>query len=396
MGQFYVRQYRHRKEMVVASEVLYWSLAVVGVWVGISAIFREGCQSKLSAPTPREQGNAMVSEAQDGYYLAVLGTVVVAYLSPLGEAIVAGFRTTGAFSALPPAATELLTNGAVLIGYALLALVGVIVVYLSVRGTYLRTTDKRPPLGDGIEALAVASILQFLPAYVVVLLTSVGRRPVVSGLFVALFLVIAVPVLRTVHDNLLVESRPATDEELSVVTAGSLPDDIDLHIGPDEFDSHQIAVSWLLSERPQVFLGSDVFADLSDETIRTILRVGYQQSGWTHALKTRAPVGVWLGLMTALLAALQLGFLPTLAALVGSYLAFAFTAGRALQGKLLAVPDDCSEAELLAAFEEFAETRRVPIESYADPNGVSAEGVASALDIDAEATGDTPGAAADE
>jgi len=90
----------------------------------------------------------------------------------------------------------------------------------------------------------------------------------------------------------------------------------------------------------------------------------------------RVPVGVWVGVTTAVLIWLDLGFLLSVGGLLCSYLLFAFVVAPFLDSRLLTVPDD--EA---AAFEEFAETRRVPLEAYLDPNVVAPE-----ADIDAEDT----------
>jgi len=307
----------------------------------------------------------MVGEAHDGYHMVVFLTVVVAALSPLGETIAAALRLAGV-SALPPVAAEFLTATAVLTTYSLLGLVGIGVVYLAVRPLYCRTTEKRPPLPGSLLGLSQASLLHFWPAYVVVLLTTSSRWPVVTGLFVALVLVVAVPVVRALYNHLLVDTRAPTDAERALVTAGDLPGDVDVRVGPDDYDNHQIAVSDLIAERPQVFLGGDVFADLSDDCIRSILRFSYRHTGWEHTLETRAPVALWIGTTAAVLIQLEVGFLLSVGALVCSYLLFAFPVAPLLDRWLAATPDD-TDAELAAAFEEFAETWRVPLEAYIDP-----------------------------
>lgn len=317
----------------------------------------------------------MVGEAHDGYHIVVVATVVVAYLSPLGETLVSALRRADV-SALPPVVVTVLTNAVVLAGYSLLALVGILVVYLGVRPLYSRTSDKRPPLGRGLLALSQSSASHFGPAYVVVLVTTVSRWPVVSAVLVTVLLVVVVPLVGALHDRLLIDSRAPTAQERALVTGGDLPGDVYVRVGSDDYDNHQIGVTQLLPERPQVFLGSDVFRDLSDECIRTLLRVAHRQSGWAHCLKMRVPVGVWVGVTTAVLIWLDLGFLLSVGGLLCSYLLFAFVVAPFLDSRLLTVPDD--EA---AAFEEFAETRRVPLEAYLDPNVVAPE-----ADIDAEDT----------
>ncbi len=355
------------------SSVTLWSLAFVATWLLVGGAVHLSCRGVLSESTPRKEGNAMVAEAHGGYHVVVVATVVVAYLSPLGERLVAVLSTTDV-SALPPVVVTVLTNAVVLAGYSLLALVGILVVYLGARPLYSRTTDKRPPLGRGLLALSQSSASHFGPAFVVVLVTTVSRWPVVSAVFVTVLLVVVVPLVGALHDRLLTDSRAPTAQERALVTGGGLPSDVYVRVGSDDYDNHQIAVTQLLPERPQVFLGGDVFSDLSEECIRTMLRIAHRQSGWAHCLKMRMPVGVWVGVTTGVLIWLDVGFLLSVGGLICSYLFFAFGLAPFLDGLLLTEPD--GEA---AAFEEFAETRRVPLEAYLDPDVV-----APGTDIDAE------------
>lgn len=354
-----------------------WAVALIGLWTFLAVTFHVDSRQEVSSESPAtDRGNAIVVLAHTGYHSAAVGTVVVASLSPLGGTVAETLR------AVTVSEGATLTNVAVLGSYSLLAVVGVIAVYLGVRGPFLRTTEKQPPLGDSLLSLVQATGLHFLPASLILLLVTVGRRPVVSGLLVALTLVVWVPLLLSVHDRLVVESREPTAEERELVTAGPLPDDVEVRVGREEYDSHQVVVSRLGFDRPMVFLGSDVRDDLSEECIETLTRVAHEKSGWEYTLAARAPLGVWFGLTTTGLIQFEAGFLASVAALVVAYYGYEFAVARVIRDRALSVPPDLDEERLASMLAELRDTQRVPLAGYIDPISVTAEGVARELGVE--------------
>jgi hypothetical protein len=356
-----------------------WSLALVGLWTFLAVAFHVDSRQEVSGESPAtERGNAVVVLAHTGYHSAAVGTVVVASLSPLAGTVAGALQsvTVSDFQA------GTLTDVAVLGSYALLALAGVLAVYLGVRGPFLRTTEKHPPLGDSLLSLVQATGLHFLPASLVLLLVTVGRRPVVSGLLVALALAVFVPLLLAVHDRLVVDYSNPTAEERDIVTADPLPDDVEVRVGREEYDSHQLVVSRFGFDRPMVYLGCDVRDDLSDECIKTMARVAHEKSGWKYTLAARAPLGVWFGLTTAALIHVEAGFLASVVALVVAYYGYVSAVARVVRDRALSVPPDLDDERLTAMLAELRETQRVPLPGYTDPISVTAAGFARELGVD--------------
>lgn len=374
--------------MVNTETAAVWFFGFVSLWVLLSALFHATARMQFSKPTLREQGNAIVEEAHGGYHTAVVCTLVLAHLSPLGDVIVAAVQRTGV-SGLSTVFAAFLTDFAVLVAYSLLAFVGILAVYLAVRPLYLRTTEKWPSLGQGVSSLLQASVLHFGPAFVVLLVTLNGRWPVLSGLAVALMLVVGVPIAQSFYNRLLVNGREATAEERQRVIGDGLPSDLDIRVGPTEFDSHNIAVVGVLFDRPLAFVGADALADLSDECLRTHLQIAHEQTGWKQWLKSRAPVGAWIGLTTAVLVDLNAGFLLAVGALISSYLGFRVAVSQVLSPRGTAVPEDLDETQVVTAFAELGEVQRFSPEVYIKPTASSfAERATETSDRPDECDGD--------
>ena len=354
-----------------------WALVFTGLWVFLSVTFHVDSRQELRVERPpSEQGNAIVVLAHTGYHTAAVGTVLVASLSPLGEILTGALRTV---PGRPPAA---LVDAAVLGSYSLLAFVGVVAVYLGVRSPFLRTTEKCPPLCDSLLSLVQATGSHFLPAYLLVLLTTVGHRPLLSGLLAALALVIWVPLAGAVHDRFLLQYRAPTAAEREIVTAGPLPEDVPVRVGRAEYDSHQVVVNRLGFERPMVFLGSDVREDLSDECISAMLRVANRKAGLRYTLAARTPKALFFGATTAALIHFGAGFHASIGVFVVAYYVYALTVAPAVQHRLLSVRPDLPAERLRAMLAELRDTQRVPLAGYIEPISVTVDGFARELIVE--------------